>query len=74
VDLSRSGCYIETYAPAAVGAMLRVRLSLEHLDVNAEAVVRTAHSSIGMGLEFTRFVDDRDRQNLHAIILTVARP
>jgi hypothetical protein len=63
-DISRRGCYVEIYSPSPVGMEMRVLLTLDgnkHVDMTA--VVRTAHPTIGMGMEILRFaaVEDEER-------------
>ena len=71
-DISEGGCYIETYAPAVPGSELVVRLSLNKVSVNARGVVRTAHPSIGMGMEIVAFADPADQQRFQQVIEAVS--
>jgi hypothetical protein len=52
-DLSLGGCYVDTFSPLAVGAIVRVRLECEQRLFEALATVSNAHPSMGMGLAFT---------------------
>jgi len=52
-DISISGCYIETDAPAEVGTRLTVLMRVQHVEVMAFAVVRVSFQRVGMGLQFT---------------------
>ena len=72
-DISRAGCYIETYAPAPVGTEMRALLALEGVrDLDVTAVVRTCHPSIGMGIEIIGFAIAEDRQRLHTLVEALA--
>jgi hypothetical protein len=51
-DIGFGGCYIDTLAPFAKGAMVRVRLELELQEFEAFAVVTYATAPMGMGLAF----------------------
>lgn len=53
-DLSLGGCYVDTFSPLAVGAIVRVRLEREQRLFEAMATVSNAHLSMGMGLAFTK--------------------
>ena len=52
-DLSAGGCYIDTIAPLAAGAVVRVSLKRDADEFVARAIVRYALASMGMGLTFT---------------------
>lgn len=54
VDMSTSGCYIETLFPFPVGTQLQLAIALKELDVTVEvaAIVRTADQGVGMGVQF----------------------
>jgi len=67
-DVSAGGCYVETYAPAPVGAELSLRIVLNKVVVNARAVVRTMHASIGMGMEIASFVGPDDEERFREMI------
>jgi PilZ domain len=54
-DLGLGGCYIDTLAPLAVGAAVRVRLERGLLNFEAEGTVTYALVSMGMGLSFSSF-------------------
>jgi len=54
-DLGLGGCYIDTLAPLAVGAAVRVRLERGLLSFEAEGTVTYALVSMGMGLSFSYF-------------------
>jgi len=51
-DLSLGGCYIETDAPFPERSMIDLCLKTEELEVHTEGMVRVAHPSQGMGIEF----------------------
>ena len=68
-DISRNGCYIETFAPSPVGAQMRTLLNLEDVkDLEVTTVVRTCHPSIGMGMEIIAFGSDDERVRLHDLV------
>ncbi len=68
-DISRSGCYVEIHAPAAVGTTLRVLLTLErNQQVAITAIVRTAHPGIGMGIEIVGFAATEDQDRYHGVL------
>jgi PilZ domain len=54
-DLGLGGCYIDTLAPLAVGAAVRIRLERGLLYFEAEGTVTYALVSMGMGLSFRSF-------------------
>jgi hypothetical protein len=51
-DISHTGCYLEISAPLPPGSQVRVTLSVGEAVIQAEAEVRTAHNTVGMGLAF----------------------
>jgi len=51
-DLSLGGCYVETNAPFPERALIDLCLKTEKLEVHTEGMVRVAHPSHGMGVEF----------------------
>jgi CheY-like chemotaxis protein len=51
-DLSLGGCYVETDAPFPERALVDLCLKTEELEVHTEGMVRVAHPSHGMGVEF----------------------
>lgn len=51
-DISRQGCYVETWHPFHVGTEVRLTLSFHELRVEATGVVKTVHPALGMGLSF----------------------
>jgi len=51
-DLSLGGCYVETDAPFPERSMIDLCLKTEELEVHTEGMVRVAHPSQGMGVEF----------------------
>ncbi len=57
-DVSYTGCYLETPAPLPAGTAVRIVLTTNEIDVHAEAEVRTAHNTVGMGLAFIHMSDE----------------
>jgi CheY-like chemotaxis protein len=51
-DISIGGCYLETWSPSALGSTLDLDVTLPAGNMNATAVVRTAHPAFGMGVQF----------------------
>ena len=66
VDLSTSGCYIETLFPLPVGTQLQLVIALKAVDltVPVTAVVRTADQGVGMGVKF----GDEHAQRLREVL------
>jgi PilZ domain len=52
-DLGPGGCYVDTMAPFAAGAEVRIRIKRESREFEAAAVVTYSHPSLGMGMKFT---------------------
>lgn len=71
-DISAGGCYIESYAPGAVGEEIALRISLCELQVNMEATVRTSHPAIGMGMQISRFLTPDDETRFKSMLDQVA--
>lgn len=67
-DISRTGCYVETFAPSPTGTEMHVILNLEGRSVDVTAVVRTCHPSIGMGMEIVGFASEKDRERLNGLV------
>ncbi len=51
-DLSLGGCYVETNAPFPERSLVDLCLKTGDLEVHTEGMVRVAHPSYGMGVEF----------------------
>jgi len=51
-DLSLGGCYVETDAPFPEQALVDLCLKTDKMEVHTEGMVRVAHPSHGMGVEF----------------------
>lgn len=66
MDMSTSGCYIETLFPFPVGTQFQLAIALKELDVTVEvrAVVRTADQGVGMGVQF----DDEHKERLRGLL------
>jgi hypothetical protein len=60
VDISASGCYIETLAPAPKESQLDITIQSEGFNVETRVRVCTSHPSIGMGAEIVRFASAQD--------------
>ncbi len=67
VDLSLSGCYVETMTPLNVNDRIALVLQVHGTEVRAAAEVRTSHPGMGMGLKF-RDLAKKDRSSLQALI------
>lgn len=52
-DISRQGCYIETWHPFRAGTEVRFTLTFHELRVQGAGVVKTVHPALGMGISFT---------------------
>ena len=60
-DISMGGCYVNTRTPLSTGSELTVVLRSERRRLAANAIVRTTHPQVGMGLQFQQLTDaDRD--------------
>jgi CheY-like chemotaxis protein len=51
-DLSLGGCYLRTDAPFPERSLIDLCLKTEEMEVHTEGMVRVAHPSYGMGIEF----------------------
>ena len=51
-DISLGGCYLKTDAPFPERSLIDLCLKTEELEVHTEGMVRVAHPSFGMGIEF----------------------
>jgi hypothetical protein len=52
MDVSRSGCYVDTLNPFPVGMILRIRLTLEGETFESRARVVHQSPGMGMGIDF----------------------
>ncbi|HYX68328.1 MAG TPA: PilZ domain-containing protein [Terriglobales bacterium] len=52
-DISRQGCYVETWHPFHAGTEVRLTLTFHELRVQGAGVVKTVHPALGMGISFT---------------------
>jgi len=61
-DLSLGGCYVETDAPFPERALVDLCLKTDEMEVHTEGLVRVAHPSHGMGVEFpSRTAEQREQ-------------
>jgi hypothetical protein len=67
VDISLTGCYLQTSDPLEVGRNASLSIKIAHDEFEATAVVRTCYPGIAMGLEFT-FLSNADRRTLQRLI------
>lgn len=66
-DLSLGGLFVETGKPAEVGATVKLDFLVQEGQIRAEAIVRRAEPSSGMGLKFTA-ISNQDRSHLTGLI------
>jgi hypothetical protein len=52
LDISMSGCYVETMSPTRVGTPVHLNIKLSGHVLNLPAIVRVSQANMGMGLEF----------------------
>jgi hypothetical protein len=68
VDISATGCFIDTLGPAEVGEMLNLRLTLPDGEfISVQGVVMYQMPSVGFGVQFTQ-ISDSDRLRLDALV------
>src|SRR5271163_3516816 len=62
IDISMHGCYIETAAPLAVGAVVALRLEANDVRFEATGEVRVVYPGLGMGISLAEIsVENRER-------------
>jgi CheY-like chemotaxis protein len=66
-DLSLGGCYVQTDAPFPERALVDLCLKTEEMEVHTEGMVRVAHPSHGMGVEFPSRTEEQ-RANVGNLI------
>jgi len=72
VDISATGCFIDTLAPVEVGEKLNLRLTLPDGDyMSLQALVIYQMPSLGFGVRFIR-MSDSDRLRLDVLLNTDA--
>lgn len=68
VDISATGCFIDTLGPAEVGETLNLRLTLHDGEyISVEGVVMYRMPSLGFGVRFTK-ISPSDRLRLDALL------
>ena len=67
VDISATGCFIDTLAPVEVGETLDLRLTHDGEYFSMQGVVMYRMPSLGFGVRFTR-ISDSDRLRLDALL------
>jgi DNA-binding response OmpR family regulator len=58
-DLSLNACYLQTESPFPVRTRLKLLMKVGELELEVEGLVRIMHSSVGMGVEFTRHTEQQ---------------
>lgn len=66
-DVSYTGCYLETPSPLPAGTETILKLTVDGVTIETPAEVRTAHTTVGMGLAFGD-MSDEDSQKLGQLI------
>ncbi len=61
-DLSLGGCYLVTDAPFPERSLIDLCLKTEEMEVHTEGMVRVAHPSYGMGIEFPSRTEEQRQQ------------
>ena len=69
VDISATGCFIDTLAEVEVGETLNLKLTLHGQYISVQAVVKYRMPSLGFGVRFTK-ISDSDRLRLDALLKT----
>lgn len=73
VDISATGCFIDTMGPVGVGELLNLRLTLPDGEyISVQGVVMYNMPSVGCGVQFTQ-ISDSDRLRLDALVDTEAK-
>lgn len=67
VDISRSGCYVETVTPLELQTNVKLIISAMGHEFRARGIVRLCHTSMGIGVEFTE-MSQEDRAQLEQFI------
>jgi hypothetical protein len=61
-DLSLGGCYLQTDAPFPERSLIDLCLKTDEIEVHTEGMVRVAHPSYGMGIEFPSRTEEQRQQ------------
>jgi CheY-like chemotaxis protein len=61
-DLSLGGCYLKTDAPFPERSLIDLCLKTDEIEVHTEGMVRVAHPSFGMGIEFPSRTEEQRQQ------------
>src|SRR4029077_11649530 len=61
-DISEMGCYLTTTAPLTNGSAVDVQITAEGAEILVRGVIRTTHSGVGSGIEFTQMTATARRQ------------
>jgi hypothetical protein len=70
VDISATGCFIDTLAEVEVGERLNLKFTLhDGQPISVQAVVMYRMPSLGFGVRFTK-ISDSDRLRLDALLKT----
>ena len=68
VDISATGCFIDTLGQVEVGETLNLKLTLPDGEyISVQGVVKYQMPSLGFGVRFTR-ISDSDRLRLDALL------
>ena len=69
VDISATGCFIDTLAEVEIGETLNLKLTLHGQYISVQAVVKYRMPSLGFGVRFTK-ISDSDRLRPEALLKT----
>jgi hypothetical protein len=66
-DISLGGCYAETMSPLPLNTPLELILRVAGVATTLRGIVRTSHTSMGMGIEFIEVAPLQQEQLLHLV-------
>jgi len=72
-DICLGGCYVSTFSPLPVGTAVVLVIKSKHLEVNIHGKTVTFHPGVGMGVQFSGYVDPDGEGHLKTLIGELAQ-
>jgi PilZ domain len=72
-DICLGGCYINTFSPLSVGTPVVVFLRGHDIEFHVNGTTVTFHPGVGMGVQFSDFIQRSDEARLKELIASLAK-
>jgi len=71
-DICLGGCYVNTFSPLPAGTAVVLMIKSDAAQICVAGRTVTSHPGLGMGIEFSGFVESSDQSQLNSLIAKLA--